>query len=612
MTDSVDAIRQQPSASNRKIGLAVALILLLAVLVLGLAAAVVLYERAYADRVYLGVNVMGLGLGGLTRDQAQAVLAQRLGDYQEGRLLLRYGERAWPISPHELGVRLDAHATAVAVYAVGRHGTLLDDLRQQAEALWLGHTVRPVLEFDEGVATVFLSRLAGQINQPVRDAGLVIRDLRVQVIPSQMGREVDVAATRARLYEHIAGLSGGTVEVVVRETHPAIADAQAAQAQVERMIGRPLNLTFAEGGQRRWALDQVTIAGMLLIRQVKEPDGWVHLEADLDADRLRAWAQGLAAQIDQPPRDARFHFDPVTKTLSPTLTSQMGYTLDVTQTVALISQRVTGEDRNVALPVQITRPKVAVEDAGRLGIHDLVVEASTNFKGSSWGRMRNIQVAASRFDGVVVPPGEVFSFNEHLGEVSAATGYEASIIIWGNRSAVGIGGGVCQVSTTAFRAAFWGGFPIVERWAHGYRVGWYEPPVGLDATVYSPVVDFKFKNDTPGHLLIQTATDLSAGTVTFRFYGTPVSRTVEMEGPFEDNVIAHGPPIYEEDPTLPEGATRQIDWAHDGVDVTVRRIVKEGDEVLYRDTFFSRYKPWQAVYLVGTKKEGKEAKSEGG
>jgi vancomycin resistance protein YoaR len=158
------------------------------------------------------------------------------------------------------------------------------------------------------------------------------------------------------------------------------------------------------------------------------------------------------------------------------------------------------------------------------------------------------------------------------------------------------------VSTTAFRAAFFGGFEIVERWAHGYRVSWYEigGGPGLDATVYSPDVDFKFRNDSQGYLLIQTYVDQAAGTLTFRFYGTPSGRQVTMEGPFEENSVPHGQDIYQEDPTLPKGTTKQVDWPKDGVDVTVRRTVTQGDAVLHQDTFFSRYRPWSAVYLVGT------------
>jgi vancomycin resistance protein YoaR len=420
-----------------------------------------------------------------------------------------------------------------------------------------------------------------------------------------MGHEVGIAATRQIIYQRIATLSGSTVDLVVHQTPPAIADVSQAKFDVERILGNPLILRLpdeggGEGGEIVYTLDQTVLAEMLTLRQLKRDDGQVTLAAGLDRDRLMAHLQELAKQIDRPPRDGRFDFDAATETLTPIVTSQDGRSLNITETVRLVNVQAVTDQSQVFLPVTMTKPQVATENAESLGIKELISEATTHFKGSSQGRMHNIQVAASLFHGLVIPPGGTFSFNEHLGEVSAATGYEESIIIWGNRSAVGIGGGVCQVSTTAFRAAFWGGYPITERWAHGYRVGWYEPPVGMDATVYSPQVDFEFVNDTPRYLLIETETDLKAGTVTFRFYSTMIGRTVEMEGPFEANVVPHGPDVYQEDPTLPKGTTKQIDWAHDGVDITVYRIVKESDRILWKDTFFSRYKPWQAVYLVGT------------
>jgi vancomycin resistance protein YoaR len=243
-----------------------------------------------------------------------------------------------------------------------------------------------------------------------------------------------------------------------------------------------------------------------------------------------------------------------------------------------------------------------MEEAYTMGFTDVIAEATTYFKGSSEARVRNIRVSAERFHGVVVPPGAVFSFNEFLGPVTAEAGFEDSLIIRGDRTAVGIGGGVCQVSTTAFRAAFFGGYEIVERWAHGYRVSWYETGSGpgLDATIYTPDVDFKFRNDTERYLLIQTYTDQEAGTLAFRFYGTPIGRLVTLEGPSEENVVPHGADVYQDDPTLPKGTTKQVDWAKDGVDVTVHRTVTERDAVIHQDTFFSRYNPWNAVYLVGT------------
>jgi vancomycin resistance protein YoaR len=232
----------------------------------------------------------------------------------------------------------------------------------------------------------------------------------------------------------------------------------------------------------------------------------------------------------------------------------------------------------------------------------VVSEATSYFKGSSAGRMHNIELAASKFQNVIVPPDTVFSFNRYLGDVSTEEGYDESLIIFGNRTTVGIGGGVCQVSTTAFRAAFFGGFELVERWAHGYRVSWYEinSVPGLDATVYSPSVDFKFRNDTENYILIKTETDLEVGTLTFRFYGTPTGREVIVSEPEQTNMTEAPPPVYEADPLLPTGTVKQVVWENDGGDVTVTRLVKEGETIIHEDEIVSRYRPWQAIFKVGS------------
>jgi vancomycin resistance protein YoaR len=258
-------------------------------------------------------------------------------------------------------------------------------------------------------------------------------------------------------------------------------------------------------------------------------------------------------------------------------------------------------DRAVPLTFQHVRPRLTREDLPALGITARIGQGRTSFAGSPAGRVTNITVAASKFDGLLVEPGETFSFNDYLGDVSAAEGYEEAYIIFGDRTTVGLGGGVCQVSTTAFRAAFWAGLPITERWAHGYRVSWYEPPVGLDATIYSPSVDLKFVNDTQHWILIQTYVDHQDGTLTFDFFGTTTGRMVEMDGPHTGEPIPHGEPIYRVDPTLPSDTVKQIEWAKEGLDVRIERIVYQDGVEVRRDTFTSRYGPWQAVFLVGPK-----------
>jgi vancomycin resistance protein YoaR len=125
----------------------------------------------------------------------------------------------------------------------------------------------------------------------------------------------------------------------------------------------------------------------------------------------------------------------------------------------------------------------------------------------------------------------------------------------------------------------------------------------MDATIYSPDVDLKWVNDTGQYILVETYVDEEESTVTFNLYGTNPGRTVEMDGPYEDNPAPHGEDVYRDDPTLPKGETKQIEWAKDGLDVTVYRIIREDGVEVRRDEFFSRYRPWQAVFLVGTKEE---------
>ncbi|MCX7707737.1 MAG: VanW family protein, partial [Anaerolineae bacterium] len=167
----------------------------------------------------------------------------------------------------------------------------------------------------------------------------------------------------------------------------------------------------------------------------------------------------------------------------------------------------------------------------------------------------------------------------------------------GDRTEVGVGGGVCQVSTTVYRAAFWAGFPILERYPHGYVVGWYGEP-GWDASIFTPEADFRFLNDTGHYILLQPEIDLKKGRLTFYVYGTR-TRTVEAEKGVITNRRPAPEPIYREDPNLPAGTIKQVDWAKEGMDVTVKRIIRYDDGRVKEEKIVSRYRPWQAVFLYG-------------
>jgi vancomycin resistance protein YoaR len=549
-----------------------------------------------------GVYAWDVDLGGMTRDEAQEHLGATW-QYPPGRYpTLRYGDQAWPVSLADLGATLDVAATVDAAFAVGHQSNLVARFEQQLKVLINGHLVAPILVSDAGAGAMFVSRIADEINRPLRNATLALGDdLSVNIIPGQAGRRVDEDATYQALVERLVGMGGGEVGLVISESEPLLADLSDTQARVQRILSGPIVLTAPE--VEPWIIEPATLASWLILKPASNPEGNATLSVSLDSALATRLAQEIAAQVDRPAADAQFRWDDANGTLVASAESVPGQTLDIPTTASLIENAATNDQRTVPLPLMEVRPTLASEDAPHLGIVELISEGVTSFAGSSAGRVQNIIVGAAQFDGLLIPPGETFSFNHYLGEVSTEKGYEESIIIWGNTTRADVGGGLCQVSSTAFRAAFWAGVPVVERWPHAFRVSYYEPPKGLDATIYSPSVDLKWVNDTGHHILIHTRVDEPNRTLTFLFYGTNPGRTVEMDGPHESNHVPHGPTVYRDDPTLPKGKTKQIEWAKDGLDVMIYRIIKENGEQVAREPFFSRYRPWQAVILVGTKED---------
>ncbi len=257
----------------------------------------------------------------------------------------------------------------------------------------------------------------------------------------------------------------------------------------------------------------------------------------------------------------------------------------------------------ISVPITTLYPEVTTEKANNFGIVEPIGSGSSLFTGSIPNRVHNIALAASKMNGVLVPPGETFSFVKTIGDISKLTGYKEAYVIEGGKTVLGDGGGVCQVSTTLFRAILNAGLPILERNQHAYRVGYYEQDAlpGIDAAVYIPTVDLKFKNDTGNYIFIQESIDLNTLALTFTIYGKSDGRQVTMTQPVITNQSPAPEPEYQDDPTLPVGTQRQIDFAAPGATAVFSRTVttKDGKEIT--DTFRSNYRPWRAVFLRGTK-----------
>lgn len=257
----------------------------------------------------------------------------------------------------------------------------------------------------------------------------------------------------------------------------------------------------------------------------------------------------------------------------------------------------------IVLPVKSVKPTLATNEGNMFGIKELIGRGYSEFAHSIPGRVHNVALASAKLHGLLIKPGEIFSFNEALGDVSAITGFQPAYVIKDGRTVLGDGGGVCQVSTTLFRAALNAGLPVVDRKAHAYRVAYYEQAgfkAGLDATVFAPSVDLKIKNDTPGYILIQTKADTKNLTLTFELYGSSDGRKAEIYNHVVGGITPPPPDLYQDDPTLRSGIVKQVDFSAWGAKASFQYKVTRGNEILENTTFISNFRPWQAVYLRGT------------
>lgn len=563
------------------------------------------FQIYYDGLVFPGVSVWGIDLSGMTPEEAAVVLNGQFTYPQTAVITFRDDQNVWPLTAADLGVRFDVERTVQAAYEVGRHPKLIPSLRQQATAWREGIVVSPVIVYDQRAADAYMQQVASQIDQPAIDATIKVEGFQAVTTNSQIGRQVDVNATLYALGEMLTKLESGEVEVVVKETAPQVLSTEEIAQTVNGILAQDLEVYIENpylDDPGPWIASRDALAGMLVLDRVPADDGVSEVyTVRFNEDQLKAFLEPLSPKLALEPVNARFLFDEETAELNILSASQQGRELNVPATIQLMNQMALENKHRAPLVFDTTEPAVAdTATATELGITELISSATTYYYGSSKARQTNVQEAASRFHGVVVGPGEEFSFNHFLGDVSPETGFEESMIIFNGRTIEGVGGGVCQVSTTAFQAAFYAGFPITERLPHGYRVGYYEvgEGAGMDATVYSPLVDLKFINDTPYHLLIETFANPANSTLTFNFYSTSDGRTVQKDGPYISNEIAHGPPIYEENPDLSPGQVKQVDYAVDGADVTVYRTVYRDGEVLHQDTFLSQYIPWQAIYQV--------------
>lgn len=563
----------------------------------------------YANHIFPGVSSNGIDLSRLTPQEASAKLQQEILYPEQGRILLRDGEKTYLLNPVQLGLFFDPETTTTQAMKIGRDGNITQRINAQWNAWRFGRKISPAFVFDKREAVAKINQLANQINIPVIEADLSVNGVDVVVHSGQIGRYINVDATVEKIAALVPTLTDGIIDIVIDETPPYIIDAQEQAEFAKKILSSSLKLTAENASTSPWEFTPDVLATMLRIERIQDQDG-SRFQIGLSTDFLQNFLVRLSRELSVSPKDARYIFNDDSRELEVIENATIGRELNIDATIQEIQKKVTEEgNHEVALIFDEIKPTLTDDLKGSdVGVTELMHSEYSYFYGSSADRVKNITVAASKFHGLMIAPGETFSMADALGDISLDNGYAEALIIAGGQTITGVGGGVCQVSTTLFRAAFFAGLPIVERYSHAYRVSYYERVAGggidtslagLDATVYVPVVDFKFVNDSPNWILMETYVNPSYSSIQWKFYSTKDGRSVDWQTTGPVNTVEAPDPKYVENDELDEGEIKQIDWQAQGADVTVNRTVYRDGNILFQDSFFTQYQPWQAVFEYG-------------
>lgn len=463
---------------------------------------------------------------------------------------------------------------------------------------------RSAVTLNSEALTSYLGSIADQILTKPRNATVVWSGGKFTVRPSAAGETLDAAATSASV---ISALSGGqhTVDVQVKTEQPAIvdADAQDALQRAQQFVAQPFQLTWTNNGKADIAPATLSDA----VKFSEQPDANPKIAVNIDPAELGKVIKSAAKSAEVPMKNADLrYYDGTVKVVSP---EQAGVTIDMDKSTGTVLNALQSGQRTAEIALTDVKPDVTAAMASSVVIPDTLASSETSYAGSVANRKYNVELAVSRVNGALVPPGGTFSFTGSVGAVDVQNGYKVGYgIVGASNGSVStvpsVGGGICQVSTTTFQAVFWSGMPIVERNWHFYWIPLYgQPPsglTGLDATVDTDVgLDFKFKNTSPNWLAIVASADGS--TVRVELKGTKTGWTVNVDPPVVTNkVSADSQMVKQETNQLPAGQSLLVEHAEDGFDVAIHRVVSNGGTVLDDVTLRSHYVPSANVTLVGT------------
>lgn len=592
------------------------------------ASALAVYTVKYKDKIYPGTFIGSVDFGGKTTSEAEEMLKQATENVSKGITLSLDGQdikESLTAQTIDLSYNLDE--TVHGLYSIGRSGNLALDIEDIIQSIFSKNIGSAISTVNGDKVTALVTTVAQKHGSPAQDAKIILDSAKDPVIsPANDGLGLSATKLQSDLKLALAQLKT-KIELKTEVLKPTVTQEQAepALAKVKIYLAKAPITFSADGKQTTATTDEVfnwityelvdataspsplpslspeAMQKLFIPAHAETSPPLKVLQARVDETKVKDFLATFASTVNQEPQNAELRV--VDGTIKVTKDHHDGKRIKVDEAATQTVEKLNNSETTavtIAVPFESVEATIKATSIESLGIKELIGRGETDFKGSPSNRMHNIKTGASFLNGQIIPPGQEFSTIKTLGKVDGSTGYLPELVIKDNRTTPEFGGGLCQVSTTLFRATLNAGLPITARRNHSYRVSYYEPPVGLDATIFiNPNVDFKFRNDTPGYILIQSKVE---GTkISFEIYGTKDGRTSSITEPIVSNITEPPEPSYTDTDTLKKGETKQIEKAHAGATAVVTYTVMRDGKEINKQTFTSRYKAWQARFLVGTR-----------
>lgn len=574
------------------------------------------FGETFAKRIYFGVKIGNLDLGGKTKEQALNALYQATKIFNEQGLIFAYQDKNVSIFPtvtasdpdlSRIIFILENQKTIEKAFNLGRDSNPFQNFKNQLKFLIFGAQIKLNYNYNKEEIKNILKEEFSIFEQPSQNAKLIVKqNADIEVIPEKKGYVFDYDKAIETAFKNVSELKFEPVFLSFIPDKPKIKKAETAAAQEKAKNLAKLCSINLKSEDKSWTISQDQIRSWLEFQLVPS------LTVGLNKSSVQEYLNSIAKEVNVEPQNAKFKIE--NGKITEFQIHQGGKEVDIEETYNKINNYILNFDltkiptdcsdktisnETLELVIKIINPQIPIGSINDFGIKELVGRGESNFAGSPPNRRHNIRVGAAKLNGILIAPGEEFSLNKALGEVSGATGYLPELVIKGDKTIPEYGGGLCQIGTTTFRVALNAGLPITERKPHSYRVVYYEP-AGMDATIYSPKPDLKFINDTPAYLLLQTK--IEGDNLIFELWGTSDGRKVELSKPRIYNITSPGPTKIIETEDLAPGVKKCTERAHAGADAEFSRTITFPNGEIKTEVWKSHYVPWSAVCLIGKEK----------